>query len=72
MSKTKAVRLSEQQLDAFGAELDALHTRTMADVGKVDADYIRKVVRWVRYTGFGGRALLMAVSYTHLTLPTKG
>ena len=31
----------------------------MADVGKVDADYIRKVVRWVRYTGFGGRALLM-------------
>ncbi len=59
MSKTKAVRLSEQQLDAFGAELDALHTRTMADVGKVDADYIRKVVRWVRYTGFGGRALLM-------------
>ncbi len=54
-----ARRLGAQELDAFGAELDALHTRTMAQVGKVDADYIRKVVRWVRYTGLGGRALLM-------------
>ncbi len=59
MSKKNARRLSAQELDAFGAELDALHTRTMAQVGKVDADYIRKVLRWVRYTGFGGRLLLM-------------
>ncbi|WP_058834234.1 fatty acid desaturase family protein [Luteimonas abyssi] len=59
MSKKNARRLSAQELDAFGAELDALHTRTMAQVGKADADYIRKVLRWVRYTGFGGRLLLM-------------
>ncbi|NYZ63058.1 fatty acid desaturase family protein [Luteimonas deserti] len=56
---TAARRLGPQELEAFGAELDALHTRTMAEVGKVDADYIRNVVRWMRYIGLGGRALLM-------------
>ncbi|MDR7192958.1 fatty acid desaturase family protein [Luteimonas terrae] len=59
MSKLTATRrLSSQELDAFGAELDALHTRTMAQVGKVDAAYIRRVVRWVRYCAVLGRGLL--------------
>ncbi|ASR44788.1 acyl-CoA desaturase [Xanthomonas citri pv. mangiferaeindicae] len=59
MSKTTARRLGAQELEAFGAELDALHTRTMAQVGKVDADYIRRIVAAVRWTGLAGRALLM-------------
>lgn len=60
MKKTPARRLSAAELDAFGAELDALHTRTMAQVGQVDADYLRRVVAGVRWTSFLGRALLMA------------
>ncbi|MCD9027549.1 acyl-CoA desaturase [Luteimonas sp. BDR2-5] len=55
---TTTRRLGAQELEAFGAELDALHTRTMAQVGKVDADYIRKVVRAVRYLAVAGRGLL--------------
>ena len=59
MPNQTARRLTPQELDAFGAELDALHTRTMAQVGQVDADYLRKVVAGVRWTSLLGRALLM-------------
>ena len=51
--------LAPAELDAFGAELDALRARTLASLGQKDADYIRAVVRSVRYTGFAGRALIM-------------
>jgi fatty acid desaturase len=52
--------LSAVELDGFARELDALRARTAASLGQADADYIRGVVRAVRYTGFLGRALLMA------------
>jgi linoleoyl-CoA desaturase len=51
--------LGAAELDAFGQELDALRARTTATLGQRDADYIRAVVRSVRYTGFAGRALIM-------------
>ena len=37
--------LTPEQIDAFGAELDDLRRRTVADLGERDRDYIEKVVR---------------------------
>lgn len=50
--------LTEQELDTFGRELDALRARTVATLGQADADYIRRVYAGVRWTGFAGRLLL--------------
>jgi linoleoyl-CoA desaturase len=52
--------LSADELQRFGDELDALRARTVATHGQRDADYIRNIVKAVRYSGFGGRLLLMA------------
>ena len=51
--------LSPLELERFGAELDALRQRTVATLGQRDADYIRAVVKSVRYTGLAGRFLLL-------------
>ena len=44
-------QLSEAQLTALAAELDALRDRVLADIGQRDADYIRNIHKAVRYTG---------------------
>ncbi|MEE4249133.1 MAG: acyl-CoA desaturase [Alcanivoracaceae bacterium] len=54
----KANRPGEEQLTAFGAELDALRERTLADLGERDARYIRRIYAAVRYTEVIGRGLL--------------
>lgn len=51
--------LSATELDQFGAELDALRQRTLADLGEDDARYIRSIVAAVRWTGLLGRLVLM-------------
>lgn len=51
--------LTPEQLAAFGAELDALRQRTLADLGADDARYIRRVRAAVRVCCWSGRALLM-------------
>jgi len=50
--------LSADELQRFGAELDALRARTVADIGERDARYIRRIVKAVRYCEAAGRALL--------------
>ena len=50
--------LSEEELETFGRELDALRARTVATLGQRDADYIRAVYAAVHWTGFAGRLLL--------------
>jgi fatty acid desaturase len=52
--------LTPEQLDAFGAELDAIRTRVMADLGERDATYIKKVIRAQRGLEVAGRGLLWA------------
>lgn len=47
-------------LDAFGAELDALLLRTKQDLGERDLTYIRRVIRAQRKLELSGRALLFA------------
>ena len=54
MSKTK---LTPDQLEAFGAEMDALRQRIIADLGEEDAAYIRNVVKRQRQFEIAGRAL---------------
>ncbi|GCD88303.1 acyl-CoA desaturase [Nocardioides sp. LS1] len=47
----------EIDLDAFGAELDAIRQRVIADLGEEDAAYIRTVVKTQRGFEVAGRAL---------------
>jgi len=60
--------LSADELKRFGAEIEALRARTVADLGERDARYIRNVVKAVRFTELGGRVLLMAGAF----LPAAG
>ncbi|NWL80639.1 acyl-CoA desaturase [Pseudomonas taiwanensis] len=51
--------LTLAELDAFGAELDALRQRTLDDLGERDARYIRRIRTAVRVCCWSGRALLL-------------
>ncbi|GAA1940948.1 fatty acid desaturase family protein [Nocardioides marmoribigeumensis] len=51
------IKLSPEQLEAFGQELDELRNRTMADLGQADADYLRSVIKAQRAFEGAGRAL---------------
>jgi fatty acid desaturase len=53
----KNVRLTPEQLEAFGAEMDALRQRMIADLGEEDAAYIRRIVKRQRQFEIAGRAL---------------
>ena len=56
----RTVTMTPEQADAFGAELDAIRERVIADLGERDADYIRKVIKAQRALEVGGRAMLWA------------
>lgn len=58
--------MTSDQLDAFGAELDALRQRTLADLGQRDATYIRRVIRLQQTLEVLGRILV----FTPFFLPT--
>jgi len=51
------ISLTPEQLDAFGAEMDAIRHRVMADLGEADAAYIRKVVKYQRGFEAAGRVM---------------
>lgn len=56
-SDPKNPNLSPEQLDAFGAELDALRQEVLGKLGKEDADYIRMIVKRQQQFEIAGRAL---------------
>jgi len=56
----KPVTMTPEMADAFGAELDALRERIVADLGERDATYIRRVIKAQRALEVGGRAMLFA------------
>jgi NADPH-dependent stearoyl-CoA 9-desaturase len=60
MVRGKHVTMTPELADAFGAELDALKERVLADLGERDAAYIRRVIKAQRALEVGGRALLFA------------
>ncbi|MDH4570099.1 fatty acid desaturase [Pseudomonas sp. BN414] len=51
--------LTLAELDAFGAELDALRQSTLDDLGEADARYIRRIRAVVRFCCWSGRAMLL-------------
>ncbi len=69
MSAHRNRPLSPAELDAFGAELDALRARVAADLGERDARYIRRIVAGVRYSEVIGRGLLWAGAIALLFTP---
>jgi len=68
MSSVHNRALSPAELQAFGAELDALRARQLATLGARDARYIRRIVAAVRWTGVAGRALLFLGAFVHSVL----
>jgi fatty acid desaturase len=58
MSEREAPQLTPEQLDAFGAELDAIRQRVIDDRGERDANYIRRVIKAQRGLEVAGRGLL--------------
>jgi fatty acid desaturase len=50
-------RLTAEELERFGAEMDAIRQRIIADLGEGDAAYIRGVVKRQRVFEIAGRAL---------------
>lgn len=59
-SKTARSRtLSDTELQAFAAELDALRQSVLAKIGEEDARYIRRIVKSIRISSALGRGLLM-------------
>ncbi len=57
---SKSRTLTAAEIEAFGAEVEALKQKHLADVGEKDAQYIRNIEKAVRYTEIAGRGLLMA------------
>ena len=53
-----AGRLTDEQLDTFGAEMDAIRQRIIGELGEEDATYIRGVVKRQRQLEVAGRALM--------------
>jgi NADPH-dependent stearoyl-CoA 9-desaturase len=60
MRLSQQVKLSPEQLESFGRELDELEQRTRAKLGAEDAAYIRRVIKLSRNMEISGRALLFA------------
>jgi fatty acid desaturase len=52
--------LSDEQVEAFGREIDAIRKRVASEVGEPDARYIRGVIRLQRMAEVGGRAFMFA------------
>jgi fatty acid desaturase len=57
---TTVPKLTPEQIEAFGEELDAIRQRVVADLGERDAGYIRKVIRAQRGLEAAGRGLMFA------------
>ncbi|MDF2446889.1 MAG: linoleoyl-CoA desaturase [Moraxellaceae bacterium] len=53
-------RLTKEQVEAFGAEIDALRARITADLGQKDLDYIKSIIRLQRRLEIGGRVGIYA------------
>jgi fatty acid desaturase len=51
------ITLTDDQLAAFGAEMDAIRQRILSELGEEDASYIRAVVKRQRQLELAGRAL---------------
>jgi NADPH-dependent stearoyl-CoA 9-desaturase len=58
-----AAHLTDADVDALGAELDAIRDEVLASRGERDARYIHAVIRAQRGLEFGGRAILLFAKF---------
>ena len=58
--KTNNTTLTDEQLERFGEELDAIRQRVLADLGEEDAAYIRNVVKRRQQFEVAGRLMFYA------------
>jgi NADPH-dependent stearoyl-CoA 9-desaturase len=58
-----ADHLTDEQVDALGAELDALRAEVVADLGERDARYIHGIIRTQRGLDAAARALLLFAKF---------
>jgi NADPH-dependent stearoyl-CoA 9-desaturase len=58
----RAFGLTDDQLDALAAELDAIRDRVLADRGQADVNYIRRIIKVQRGLAASGRASLFLVA----------
>jgi fatty acid desaturase len=58
--KEQRITLTPEQADEFGRELDEIKQRVMSDLGTIDADYIRRIIKAQRTLEVAGRGLLFA------------
>ena len=58
-----AAHLSDEQVEALGAELDAIREEVVASRGERDARYIHAVIRAQRSLEFGGRGILLFAKF---------
>lgn len=54
-----APKLSDESYQGLEQELNELREKTLAKVGQVDADYIRKIIRIERWSGIAGRIVMV-------------
>ncbi|UDY24000.1 fatty acid desaturase family protein [Nocardioides sp. Kera G14] len=64
--------LTPEQLETFGAELDAIRARIIADLGEPDAEYLRKIVKAHRTLEVAGRAMFYIPPAWPLAVATLG
>ena len=59
-TKTKKTdnKLTPEQIEAFGNEIDAIRQRLIGELGEEDANYIRGIVKKQRQFEVAGRALM--------------
>ncbi len=58
MTTRTTPQLTDEQLDQFGKEMDALRQRILADLGEEDSTYIRDVVKRQQQFEVAGRAMM--------------
>jgi fatty acid desaturase len=59
MTPSVAAHLSDEQVEALGAELDAIRAEVVGSLGEADADYIHRVIAVQRALEVAGRGALI-------------
>lgn len=60
---SKTQFLSPEQIQEFGAKVDAIRREVMDDLGEKDAEYIYKIRNFVRYSEIASRGMLMVAGW---------
>jgi NADPH-dependent stearoyl-CoA 9-desaturase len=67
-AESPLARLTPEQLEELGRELDAIHDEVYADLGDRDSRYIRSTIKLHRHLVLAARALLLGSRYRPLWL----